>query len=136
MDRKGIDTCRAALALLVAFLGIPVAIAAHGEEETLKKVQQAKYNYVTGNWDVRVKGEVRELVKSVKRHMPGLDYTLVEEDLKNSSEATLIFRGPGDQKVVVKFKEYATLTVFRIRIGLAGNQSKSVQLFTYLYRKM
>ena len=113
-----------------------MASAGNSEEETLKRIQQAKYNFLTGNWNVRLNEDFNVLGETVKKNLPGLDYTLVDEVMKKSNRVTFVFRGPGDQKVVVKLKSYESFVNFSVRVGLAGNQSKSAQIFSYIYRKM
>lgn len=123
--------------VLVIALGSTInASATNSEEDALKRIQQAKYNMFTGNWDVHLKTEMNAIAESVKQHMTGIDYTLVDEKLNGSKLSTLTFRGEGDQKVVIKLKRYEAYTNFRIRIGLFGSESKSAQIFNYLFRKM
>lgn len=124
------------LALFISISLSLAANAANSEEDTLKYVQQAKYNLFTGNWDVRLKADIKTLGQGLKKAMPGLDYTLVNEEIKGTALMTLTFRGSGDQKIVIKLKRYATSTNLRIRVGLTGNESKSAQIFSYVYRKM
>lgn len=127
---------RLILALFISICASFVASAAHSEEDTLKRIQQAKYNVFTGNWNVRLNGDAQTIGQGLKKNMPGLDYTLVDEKINGPERVTLIFRGAGDQKIVIKLKGYNAYTNVRIRIGLTGNQSKSAQIFNYVYRKM
>jgi hypothetical protein len=71
-----------------------------------------------------------------KNFLPGLDYVLVDEKMRDAGRNTLIFRGQGDTKVVIKLRTFGIFTKISIRIGLTGNQSKSAQLFSYVYRRM
>jgi len=112
------------------------AFASNSEEDTLKRVQQAKYNMFTGNWEIRLNEEIRSIESGFKNFLPGLDYVLVDEKMRSSDRNVLTFRGQGDTKVVVKLKTFGIFTNIRIRIGLTGNQNKSAQLFSYVYRRM
>ena len=127
---------RLILALFMAVSMSLVASASKSEEDTLKRIQQAKYNVFTGYWDVRLNMDINSAGKGAKKGMPGLDYTLVDEKIKSPLRSTLTFRGPGDKKVVIKLKRNEVFTIFRIRVGLVGNESKSAQIFNYIYRKM
>ncbi|MGK0238431.1 MAG: hypothetical protein ACI92G_001897 [Candidatus Pelagisphaera sp.] len=127
---------RLILALFVAVSISLVASASKSEEDTLKRIQQAKYNVFTGNWDVRLNTDIKTVGEGIKKGMPGLDYTLVDEKIASSKLTTLTFRGQGDQKIVIKLKRFEAFTNFRIRVGLVGNESKSAQIFNYVYRKM
>lgn len=127
---------RLILALFVSVAMSLVASASKSEEDALKRIQQAKYNVFTGNWDVHLQSDIKTVGEGIKKGMPGLDYTLVDEEISSPLRRTLTFRGPGDQKVVVKLKRYEAFTNFRIRVGVVGNESKSAQIFNYVYRKM
>lgn len=127
---------RLILAFFISTSMCLVASASKSEEDTLKRIQQAKYNVFTGNWDVRLKMDIKMVGEGIKKGMPSLDYTLVDEAIDSPKLTTLTFRGPGDMKVVVKLKRYEAYTNFRIRVGLVGNESKSAQIFNYVYRKM
>ncbi|MBL4574941.1 MAG: DUF3568 family protein [Opitutaceae bacterium] len=127
---------RVFLALFVSISVSLVASAANSEEDTLKLIQQAKYNVFTGNWDVHLDLDIKTIEQGIKNSMPGLDYTLVDEKVSSPMLSTLIFRGAGDQKVAIKLKRYEAFTNVRIRVGLTGNESKSAQIFSYIYRKM
>lgn len=110
--------------------------ASNSEEETLKRIQQAKYNMFTGIWSIRLNEEIRDVESGFKAHLNGLDYTLVDEKIKDASRTVLVYRGKGDQKLVVRLKEAGPYTNLSIRIGVTGNNSKSAQIFGYVYRKM
>ena len=127
---------RVFLALFVSISVSLVASAANSEEDALKLIQQAKYNVFTGNWDVHLDLDIKTIEQGIKNSMPGLDYTLVDEKVSSPMLSTLIFRGAGDQKVAIKLKRYEAFTNVRIRVGLTGNESKSAQIFSYIYRKM
>lgn len=127
---------RVLLGFAIASLAFQGAMATHSEEETLKRVQQAKYHFFTGIWELRLNEEIRHVEAAFKNFLPGLDYTLVDEKMRDADRTTLVFRGQGDTKVVVKLKTFGIFTQVGIRIGLTGNQSKSAQLFGYVYRKM
>jgi hypothetical protein len=127
---------RFVLALLVSVALSLVASASKSEEDALKRIQQAKYSIFTGNWDVRLYEDINSVVDGVKKGMPGLDYALVDQKIANSARMTLVFRGQGDQKVVVRLKRFETFTRLRIRVGVVGSETKSAQIFNYVYRKM
>lgn len=110
--------------------------ASNSEEETLKRIQQSKYNMLTGIWSIRLNEEIRDVESGFKAHLPGLDYTLVDEKIKDAGRTVMVFRGKGDQKLVVRLKETGPYTNLSIRIGVTGNNSKSAQIFGYVYRKM
>lgn len=114
---------------------VPVAIqAARTDEQTLKMVQTSKYNPVTGNWDVRLSEDAVDVSNSFKKHLPNIDYHLVEEKTKGRGRITLTFRGEGDQRAIVKLKQNEEETNVRIRVGLVGSEAKSSQLFSYVYK--
>ncbi len=117
-------------------LGVGTLWASNSEEETLKRIQQAKYNMFTGVWSIRLNEEIRDVESGFKTHLPGLDYTLVDEKIKDAGRTAMVFRGKGDQKLVVRLKETGPYTNLSIRIGVTGNNSKSAQIFGYVYRKM
>ena len=117
-------------------LGVGALRASNSEEETLKRIQQAKYNMFTGVWSIRLNEEIRDVESGLKAHLPGLDYTLVDEKIKDAGRTAMVFRGKGDQKLVVRLKETGPYTNLSIRIGVTGNNSKSAQMFGYVYRKM
>ena len=121
---------------LSLFLGVGTLWASNGEEETLKRIQQANYNMFTGVWSIRLNEEIRDVESGFKAHLPGLDYTLVDEKIKDAGRTAMVFRGKGDQKLVVRLKETGPYTNLSIRIGVTGNNSKSAQIFGYVYRKM
>ena len=126
-------------ALLVSLslcLGVGTLWASNSEEETLKRIQQAKYNMFTGVWSIRLNEEIRDVESGFKAHLPGLDYTLVDEKIKDAGRTVMVFRGKGDQKLAVRLKETGPYTNLSIRIGATGNNSKSAQVFGYVYRKM
>lgn len=112
------------------------AFAANSEEDTLKRVQQAKYNFVSGVWQIRMNEEIRDIEKGFKTYLPGLDYTLVDEKIKDSDRMAMTFRGMGDKKLVVKVKSQGIFTILSIRLGLTGNENKSAQIFSFVYRRM
>ena len=58
--------------------------ASNSEEETLKRIQQAKYNMFTGVWSIRLNEEIRDVESGFKAHLSGLDYTLVDEKIKDA----------------------------------------------------
>ena len=120
----------------LVFLSATSSVATNSEEDTFKRVQQAKYKAFTGIWEIRLNEEIRPLEAGFKNFLPGLDYVLVDEKMRDAGRNTLIFRGQGDTKVVIKLRTYGILTKIRIRIGITGNQSKSAQLFSYVYRRM
>jgi len=124
------------IVFLSLFLGGVSLQASNSEEETLKRIQQAKYNMFTGIWSIRLNEEIRYVESGFKAHLPGLDYTLVDEKIKDASRTVLVYRGKGDQKLVVRLKEAEPYTNLSIRIGVTGNNSKSAQIFGYVYRKM
>jgi|GEM_PF-988806 hypothetical protein len=124
------------LVLLSLFLGGVSLQATNSEEETLKRIQQAKYNMFTGIWSIRLNEEIRDVESGFKAHLPGLDYTLVDEKIREAGRTVMVFRGKGDQKLVVRLKETGPYTNLSIRIGVTGNNSKSAQIFGYVYRKM
>ena len=126
-------------ALLVSLslcLGFGTLWASNSEEETLKRIQQAKYNMFTGVWSIRLNEEIRDVESGFKAHLPGLDYTLVDEKIKDAGRTVMVFRGKGDQKLAMRLKETGPYTNLSIRIGATGNNSKSAQVFGYVYRKM
>ena len=126
-------------ALLVSLslcLGVGTLWASNSEEETLKRIQQAKYNMFTGVWSVRLNEEIRDVESGFKAHLSGLDYTLVDEKIKDAGRTVMVFRGKGDQKLAMRLKETGPYTNLSIRIGFTGNNSKSAQVFGYVYRKM
>ena len=126
-------------ALLVSLslcLGVGTLWASNSEEETLKRIQQAKYNMFTGVWSIRLNEEIRDVESGFKAHLPGLDYTLVDEKIKDAGRTVMVFRGKGDQKLAMRLKETGPYTNLSIRIGATGNNSKSAQVFGYVYRKM
>jgi len=123
------------LVFAIAAAFAPLAVqAARTDEQTVKLVQTSKYNPITGNWDVRQKGEPVEISKAFKKHMPNIDYHLVEEKTNSSGRITLTFRGEGDQRAIVKLKQYGGETNVRIRVGILGSETKSSQLFSYVYK--
>jgi hypothetical protein len=124
------------LVLLSLFLGGVSLQATNSEEETLKRIQQAKYNMFTGIWSIRLNEEIRDVESGFKAHLPGLDYTLVDEKIREAGRTVMVFRGKGDQKLLVRLKETGPYTNLSIRIGVTGNNSKSAQIFGYVYRKM
>ena len=119
----------AALGLLA-----PSVQAGHSDEATLKLVQTSKYNVLTGNWDVVQGGTAPAIAKDFKKNLPRLDYHLVQETVNGSGRIVLTFRGEGDQRVIVKLKELEDETNVRIRVGALGNEAKSSQLFSYVYK--
>ena len=126
-------------ALLVSLslcLGVGTLWASNSEEETLKRIQQAKYNMFTGVWSIRLNEEIRDVESGFKAHLSGLDYTLVDEKIKDAGRTVMVFRGKGDQKLAMRLKETGPYTNLSIRIGATGNNSKSAQVFGYVYRKM
>lgn len=127
---------RTFVAIALMALSTAGAVASNSEEETLKRVQQAKYNAFTGIWEIRLNEEIRSIEAGFKNFLPGLDYVLVDEKMRDADRNTLVFRGQGDTKVVIKLKTFGIFTKISIRIGLTGNQSKSAQLFSYVYRRM
>tara|TARA_B100001057_G_scaffold498618_1_gene606270 strand:- start:1002 stop:1412 length:411 start_codon:yes stop_codon:yes gene_type:complete len=120
----------------LVFLSATSSVATKSEEDTFKRVQQAKYKAFTGIWEIRLNEEIRPLEAGFKNFLPGLDYVLVDEKMRDAGRNTLIFRGQGDTKVVIKLRTYGIFTKISIRIGITGNQSKSAQLFSYVYRRM
>ncbi len=120
-------------ALAAAFMSFG-AQAARTDEDTLKVVQTSKYNPIVGNWDVRQKGEPAEISKDFKNHLPNIEYHLVEEKTNGRGRITLTFRGDGDQRAIVKLKQYGEETNVRIRVGIVGSEAKSSQLFSYVYK--
>ncbi len=125
--------------LAVAASLTSLAQAAHSEGEAVKVVQSSKYNVLTGNWDVVLEGDASSIAEDFKKQMPNLDYHLVEEETvgkKKSERTVLTFRGEGDQRVVVKLKEVPEGTNVRLRVGIAGNETKSAQLFKYVFMRM
>lgn len=128
-----------ALALAMNFGFADEAFAASSEEAAIKLVQRSSYNILTGNWDVSLERDAKEIAEEFKSELPALDYYLVEEDvvMKNGSDrVVLTFRGEGDQRVVVKLKEMGSETNVRLRVGLAGSEAKSAELFKYVYVRM
>ena len=126
-------------ALLVSLslcLGVGTLWASNSEEETLKRIQQAKYNMFTGVWSIRLNEEIRDVESGFKAHLSGLDYTLVDEKIKDAGRTVMVFRGKGDQKLAMRLKETGPYTNLSIRRGVTGNNSKSAQVFGYVYRKM
>ena len=117
-------------------LGVGTLWAINGEEKTLMRIQQANYNMFSGVWSIRLNEEIRDVESGFKAHLPGLDYTLVDEKIKDAGRTAMVFRGKGDQQLVVRLKETGPYTNLSIRIGVAGNNSKSAQIFGYVYRKM
>ncbi len=122
------------IGFLTAALGATVA-SAHSDEEVLKLTQTAKYNVVTGNWDVEMEDSSSDIAKAFKKHLPKLDYTLVEEE-SDGDKINLTFRGPGDYKVVIKLNPRGKETNVRIRAGLTGSEAKSSEMFSYVYKQM
>ena len=128
-----------ALSIAGASLLSTTAMAAHSEEEAIKQVQSANYNVITGNWDVELPGSGSAIAAEFKKHMPNLDYHLVDKESakkKGDDRITLTFRGAGDQRVIVKLKENDGTTNVRIRVGLVGNEAKSIELFKYVFQHM
>lgn len=126
---------------MVAFAALSCgsAASANSAEESIKLVQTASYNVVTGNWDVELARPAPEIADTFKRALPNLDYHLVDEDLdekRGKDRIVLTFRGEGDQRVVVKLKELDGVTNVRIRVGALGSDSKSTELFKYVYERM
>ncbi|MDQ8185825.1 hypothetical protein [Pelagicoccus sp. SDUM812002] len=116
-----------------------LAQAAHSEDEAVKVVQSSKYNVFTGNWDVELDDDARSLAEDFRMQMPNLDYHLVDEETvvkKNSARTVLTFRGDGDQRVIVKLKEIPEGTNVRLRVGMAGSEAKSAELFKYVFMRM
>ncbi len=123
------------LGFVIATALVPVGIqAARTDEQALKLVQTSKFNPITGNWDVRQKGDPVEISKAFKKHLPNVDYHLVEEKTNGSGRITLTFRGEGDQRAIVKLKQFEEETNVRIRVGIVGSEAKSSQLFAYVYK--
>lgn len=117
-------------------LGVGTLWASKSEEETLKRIQHAKYNIFNGIWSIRLNEEIRDVESGFKAYLPGLDYTLVDEKIKDAGRTAMVFRGKGDQKLIVRLKETGSYTNLSIRIGATGNNSKSANIFVYVYRKM
>ena len=109
--------------------------AARSDEEVIRKTQTADYNLITGNWDVRLEMSSEAIAGEFKRYLPELDYALVEED-RDEDRINLTFRGKGDDKLVIKLKPMGKETNVRIRHGLTGSEAKSLQLFSYVYKRM
>jgi len=61
---------------------------------------------------------------------------LVDEKIKDAGRTAMVFRGKGDQKLIIRLKETGSYTNLSIRIGATGNNSKSANIFVYVYRKM
>ncbi len=123
------------LGFAIATALIPVAVqGARTDEQALKLVQTSKFNPVTGNWDVRQKGDPAEISKAFKKNLPNVDYYLVEEKTNGSGRITLTFRGEGDQRAIVKLKRYNEETNVRVRVGIVGSEAKSSQLFAYVFK--
>tara|TARA_B100000900_G_scaffold363237_1_gene337073 strand:+ start:952 stop:1356 length:405 start_codon:yes stop_codon:yes gene_type:complete len=120
----------------LVFLSATSSVATNSGENAIKRVQQAKYNSLTGIWEIRLNEEIRPLEAGFKNFLPNLDYVLVDEKMRNAGRNTLIFRGQGDTKVVIKLRTFGIFTKISIRIGMTGNRSKSAQLFGYVYRRM
>ena len=137
MSTKSSPYIRSALLVSLSLcLGVGTLWASNSEEETLKRIQQAKYNMFTGVWSIRLNEEIRDVESGFKAHLPGLDYTLVDEKIKDAGRTVMVFRGKGDQKLAMRLKETGPYTNLSIRIGATGNNSKSAQVFGYVYRKM
>ncbi len=132
------SSCFIRLLAVLVFLAVSGtgAVAGNSEEETYKRLQQAKYSRLTGIWQLNLNEEIRIVEKSFKDFLPGLNYTLVDESMPDGERLSMIFRGEGDTKVVVKLRSNGSITKISIRVGLTGSQSKSTQLFGYVYRKM
>ena len=120
----------------LVFLSATSSVATNSEEDAIKRVQQAKYSSLTGIWEIRLNEGIRPLEAGFKNFLPDLDYVLVDEKMRNAGRNTLIFRGQGDTKVVIKLRTFGFFTKISIRIGMTGNRSKSAQLFGYVYRSM
>jgi len=115
------------------------AQAETSEEEAMRIAQSSRYNRITGNWEVEVTHSSKRIADSFKSQMPALEYHLVEEGTagKDSRRRTVLtFRGKGDQRVVIKLMEGEQNTKLRIRFGLTGNQTKSSDLFKYVYQRI
>lgn len=128
-----------ALLSVLGFFPDSLTSAASSEEAAIKLVQSSSYNLITGNWDVVLGKVASEIVEDFKANLPELDYHLVEEDVtkKGGNERrVLVFRGVGDQRVVLKLKEFEGGTNVRLRVGLTGNEAKSAELFKYVYLRM
>ena len=97
--------------------------------------QSAKYNIITGNWDVRLEMSPKAIAREFKKYMPELEYALVEENT-DGGRISMTFRGEGDTKVVIKLKPMGEETNVRIRFGLVGHETKSRELFSYIYKQM
>jgi len=136
MIMKSSNFMRVFAGIGLVFLSAISSVATNSEEDTLKRIQQAKYNAFTGVWEIRLNEEIRPLEAGFKNFLPGLDYVLVDEKMRDAGRNTLVFRGQGDQKVVVRLRTFGIFTKVSIRIGLTGNQSKSAQLFSHVYRRM
>lgn len=109
--------------------------AGHSEEEVIQKTQTADYNLITGNWDVQLEMSSEDIAKEFKKYLPEIEYVLVEEE-QDEDNIVLTFRGKGDEKLVIKLKPMGKETNVRIRSGLTGSESKSLQLFSYVYKRM
>ncbi len=79
----------------LVFLSAISSVATNSEEDTLKRIQQAKYNAFTGVWEIRLNEEIRPLEAGFKNFLPGLDYVLVDEKMRDAGRNTLVFRGQG-----------------------------------------
>jgi len=77
---------------LSLWLRVGTLWASNSEEETLKRIQQAKYNMFTGVWSIRLNEEIRDVESGFKAHLPGLDYTLVDEKIKDAGRTAIVFR--------------------------------------------
>ncbi len=127
---------RSVLGLAVLACAVGPALATNSEEDTLKRVQQSRYNFVTGVWQLRLNEEIRLVERGFKDFLPGLDYTLVDEKIKDEDRMSMTFRGMGDRKLVVKLRSQGQFTLISIRWGLTGSETKSAQIFSYVYRRM
>lgn len=136
MNVKSISFIRVLPILLFIAASASGSLAANSEEATLKRVQQARYNKFTGIWQIKLNNEIRDVEAGVKKYLPGLDYTLVDEKIRDAERMSMVFRGQGDMKVVVKLQAFGSFTRISIRFGLFGNENKSAQLFSYFYRRM
>lgn len=124
------------LIALLAGLGLGNAVeAARSDEEVIRKTQTANYNLITGNWDVRLEMSSDAIAGEFKRFLPELNFALVEEET-DEGRINLTFRGEGDEKLVIKLKPMGKETNVRIRHGLTGSEAKSLQLFSYVYKRM
>ncbi len=87
----------------------------------------AQYRF--GNYDVQVYSEMDRLIGAADRAMNEMDHTQTDKK-RTGHEASLRYRGPGDNLVLIKLKNLGNdRHNIRIRYGVAGNLGMSEQVY-------